>query len=121
MDEVQRYSPARSDPRKYLTCFKYDAVNRATGQEDNAVDGSPLYAQTTTYQDVTREVQHVSRAGQTTLSTRYDRANRRTDEWQQLAAQPRLPSGSQVAGLQAMVTPDAGFTTGTLHWQVVCG
>ena len=35
-----------------------------------------------------------------------------------LAPQPRPTGRGDVVALQRTVTPDAGFTTGTLHWQV---
>ncbi len=58
------------DPRGYQTWLTYDPVNRPTGQEDRSPAAATLFTQSTTYRDATREEEHRSRAGRTTLTTR---------------------------------------------------
>ncbi len=91
------------------TGFTYDELGKLTGVET----ASGL---TTFVYDEARNLVAKQDANAHLTIYAYDRANRRTDEWQQLDAQARLTSRSQVAALQRTVLPDAGFTTGTLHW-----
>jgi RHS repeat-associated protein len=92
------------------TAFDYDELGKLTGVT------TALGATSYLYDEVRNLISKQDANGHLTIFG-YDGANRRTDEWQRLDAQARLTRRSEAQGLQRSSTPDAGFTTGALHWQ----